>query len=446
MLMRPRGFASLVMPAGLLLLTFDTQSLLGQQYCVSGAITSISSCNGCGFKVGDPVAFRFTIQPGSVNCTINSAAGECTATPAFGAQLNGLYWNTSTACGFNFMSFLASAPGGLGAGSTQVNLSGSGTLLPEPNPPPPNFCLTNSISLSFPGNLLSSGQLPSVLPTAASFSTATLSIGGIGEPLIGSASFSYTGQTCAQAPTVPSLPSITAGGIVPLYSAATTIEPGEWVSIYGNNLAAGTETWNGDFPTSLGGTNVTINGKPAYLWFVSPGQINLQAPDDTATGSVPVVVTTAAGAATSSVTLGQFAPSFNLFDAKHVAGIIPRSDGSGAYGNGAYDILGPTGSSLGFPTVAAKAGDVVELFGVGFGPTSPSVKAGIVFSGSAPTIDAVSVAINHIAVIPSYAGIVEAGLYQLNVTIPATAGTGDVALEATVGGAQTPTTVVISLR
>jgi hypothetical protein len=44
-----------------------------------------------------------------------------------------------------------------------------------------------------------------------------------------------------------------------------TIEPGEWVSIYGTNLASTTATWNGDFPVSLGGTGVTINGKQAYL-------------------------------------------------------------------------------------------------------------------------------------------------------------------------------------
>jgi uncharacterized protein (TIGR03437 family) len=52
------------------------------------------------------------------------------------------------------------------------------------------------------------------------------------------------------------------------------------VSIYGTNLASGTTIWNGDFPVSLGGTSVEIDGKPAYLEFVSPGQINLQAPDD----------------------------------------------------------------------------------------------------------------------------------------------------------------------
>jgi len=89
-----------------------------------------------------------------------------------------------------------------------------------------------------------------------------------------------------------SVPSITPGGVVPVYSSATTIQSGSWVSIYGNNLAGGTTSWNGNFPTSLGGVNVTINAKPAYLWFVSPTQINLQAPTDPATGTVNVVVTT----------------------------------------------------------------------------------------------------------------------------------------------------------
>ena len=56
-------------------------------------------------------------------------------------------------------------------------------------------------------------------------------------------------------------PSISPGGVVPLYGTIPTIQPGEWVSIYGTNLASSTITWNGDFPISLGGTSVTINGE-----------------------------------------------------------------------------------------------------------------------------------------------------------------------------------------
>jgi len=241
-------------------------------------------------------------------------------------------------------------------------------------------------------------------------------------------------------------PLISPGGIVPLDSTASTIQPGEWVSIWGSNLASETAAWSGNFPTSLGSTSVKINGKAAYLSFVSPGQINLQAPDDSATGPVPVVVTSASGSATSTVTLGQFAPSFALLDTRHVAGIIPRSDGSGAYGGGTYDILGPTGSSLGYPTVAAKAGDTVELFGVGFGPTIPVVPAGQTFSGAAATTNTVQVLIGGTTLTPSFAGLSSAGLYQINVTIPAGLGAGEVALIASISGVQTQPGVVISLQ
>ena len=241
-------------------------------------------------------------------------------------------------------------------------------------------------------------------------------------------------------------PSINPGGIVPNDSTAPMIEAGEWVSIYGANLAGASATWTGNFPTSLGGTSVTIDGRQAYLQTVSPTQINLQVPDDAATGPVTVVVTTPNGTVSSTVTLAQFSPSFNLLDAKHVAGIILRPNGSGAYGGGSYDIIGPTGSALGYATVAAKAGDTVELFGVGFGPTSPPVLAGAIFSGSAATTNAVSLRINNVSVNPSFAGLSGAGLYQINFTVPAGLGTGDAALVATVGGASTQPTAVISLQ
>ncbi|HEX4134032.1 MAG TPA: IPT/TIG domain-containing protein [Bryobacteraceae bacterium] len=243
----------------------------------------------------------------------------------------------------------------------------------------------------------------------------------------------------------PPPPLISSEGIVPLDSTVSVIQPGEWASIYGTNLASSRASWTGNFPTSLAGTSVKINGKPAYLSFVSSGQINFQAPDDTVIGMVPVTVTTGSGSTTASVTLAQLAPSFVLLDAKHVAGIIPRSDGSGAYGGGAYDILGPTGNSLGYPTVAAKAGDTVELFGVGFGSTIPSVPAGQAFSGAAPTTNPVNLLINSVGVTSTFAGLSGAGLFQINLTVPSGAGTGDVPLQASVGGVQTQSGVVISL-
>jgi uncharacterized protein (TIGR03437 family) len=244
-------------------------------------------------------------------------------------------------------------------------------------------------------------------------------------------------------------PSILPNGVVPLFGTISIIAPGELISIYGNNLASGTAVWNGDFPLSLGGTSVEINGKSAYLLFVSPGQINLQAPDDTATGTVPVVVTTGAGSATSTVTLSPFAPALDLIDAQqHVSGIILRPDGTGAYGKGpnSYDLLGPTGNSLGYPTVAAQAGDTVELFGGGFGPTTPAVPAGAPFSGSAPINSNFTLYINSVVVKTTFVGLSSAGLYQINLKVPNGLGDRDVPIQAIVGGMATQAGVLFPLQ
>jgi uncharacterized protein (TIGR03437 family) len=51
---------------------------------------------------------------------------------------------------------------------------------------------------------------------------------------------------------------------------------------------------------------------------------------------------------------------------------------------------------------------------------------------------------NNVSITPAFAGLSGPGLYQLNLTVPSGLGTGDVLLQATVGGVQTPSGVVIS--
>ena len=247
-------------------------------------------------------------------------------------------------------------------------------------------------------------------------------------------------------------PTVDPGGIVPVYSTSTTIQPGSWISIYSfkaQNLATGLTQWNGDFPTTLGGVTVTINGKKAYLWFVSPAQINLQAPDDAATGSVPVVVTNAAGSTTTTVTLGTAGPSFLLLsDVKHATGYIFRSDGKGTVAGGAYDLVGPTSIA---PARPVNRGEILIMYGVGFGPTNPAIPAGQVFIPTAANppaqlITKPQITLGGVAVQVDSATLVGAGLYQFIFTVPQGVGSGDQAFVATVNGVQTPANVFIPVQ
>jgi uncharacterized protein (TIGR03437 family) len=248
---------------------------------------------------------------------------------------------------------------------------------------------------------------------------------------------------------VSGAPSILSGGVVPVYSTSTTVQPGSWFSIYGSNLASTTTLWNGNFPTSLGGTSVTIDGKSAYLWFVSAGQINAQAPDDTATGSVPVVVNTSTGTVSSTVKLAPASPAFLLLsDAKHATGIIITPNGSGSQGGGTYDLLGPTSQGAGFR--AAKLGEPVAIYGVGFGPTNPAVPSGQIYNcpaaGCATLAATPQITVGGASVAVVFGGIVGAGLYQFNFSIPQGIGTGDQPIVAIVNGVSTQTGVVIPIQ
>ncbi len=241
-------------------------------------------------------------------------------------------------------------------------------------------------------------------------------------------------------------PAIARGGVVPVYSTVPTIQPGSWVSIYGTDLASGTVLWSGNFPKTLGGTSVTIDGKSAYLWYVSPMQINLQVPDDSATGTVQVVVTTASGTAASTVTLAPYGPSFSLLgDGKHLAAEIATPNGAGGYGGGTYDLLGPA-NTFSYSARPVKTGETLVLFGVGFGPTAPQVPAGQAYSGAASTTSPVTVTIGGVTANVAFSGITAAGLYQINLTVPQGIASGDQALQATVNGVQTPAGSVVSVQ
>ena len=100
----------------------------------------------------------------------------------------------------------------------------------------------------------------------------------------------------------------------------------------------------------------------------------------------------------------------------------------------------------------AKPGEVVSLYGTGFGATNPSVPAGQLASGVASITTPITVAIGGATLSSSdvlYAGLSPgsiSGLYQFNVRIPASASDGDLPVIITIGGVQTQTGATIPVQ
>jgi len=92
-------------------------------------------------------------------------------------------------------------------------------------------------------------------------------------------------------------------------------------------------------------------------------------------------------------------------------------------------------SQPGYPAYPAKAGDTLTIYAIGLGPTSPAVASGqpappyptLANLTATPTVD-FGAGIFPALATPSFAGLTPgyAGLYQINVTIPANAPTGTV--------------------
>jgi uncharacterized protein (TIGR03437 family) len=239
-------------------------------------------------------------------------------------------------------------------------------------------------------------------------------------------------------------PSVT--GVVNAASFQSGVAAGAWVTIQGTNLANSTRSWradeivNGALPEQLDGVGVTINGNPAYVSYISPTQINVQAPSDSSVGPVSVQVTNN-GATSNSFTaqLQTASPAFFLWSGKYA--VATRAD---------YSLAAPAGLFTGVNTVPAKPGEVIILWGTGFGATDPSLSAGkqapsdqlyAVANPVSVTIGGVPAQVVGAALTPG-----NAGLYQIAVQVPASLADGDQPVVAQVSGVQSPSDVYISVQ
>lgn len=221
------------------------------------------------------------------------------------------------------------------------------------------------------------------------------------------------------------------------------IEAGSWVMIQGANLANTNpgRTWrsdevvNGNLPTALDGVSVTIDGKPAFVYYISPTQINVQAPSDSAVGTVNVVVDNNGNvSAPAAAQLQAVAPAFFTYPGTNYAVASRLPD---------FVLVGDPSAIPG--TVAAKAGDTVVLWGTGFGATNPAVPAGTAVSAAPTVLTAPTVKVGGVAaqVIGAVLTAGSAGLYQVTIQLPATVPTGAVTVQASTGGVPTQAGVLL---
>ena len=238
-------------------------------------------------------------------------------------------------------------------------------------------------------------------------------------------------------------PSISENGILNGASFQPGIVSNSWATIKGANLATVTDSWansivNGKLPTTLDGVSVTMGGKPAYVEYLNPTQINLLAPD-VAPGPTLVTVTNAVGtSATFSVTVGQYGPAFFGWPNNQV--VATRQD---------FSYAAQAGTFAGVTTVPAKPGDTIILWGTGFGPTTPAAPGGVetpsdkTYSTSTlptVTVDNVSATVYGAALAPGFVG-----LYQVAIQVPASLADGNWPVVASVGGVSSPTGPVLSV-
>jgi uncharacterized protein (TIGR03437 family) len=233
-----------------------------------------------------------------------------------------------------------------------------------------------------------------------------------------------------------------------------TMAANTYATVYGTSLSTSTfDTWSNSFtqgpngpqmPTALDGTTITVGGTPAYITFVSPGQVNFITPNTTATGNgVPVVISVNGTlSANFNVTLqgGGLAPAFFTWQPSTPADygkyLIAQHQATGTN-------VGKVGLFPGTPpdfTTPAKPGEILVLYGTGFGPTTPPIPPGIETDPTGSVLYKINATVTlggiNCPVVFAGLGPGLSQVYQFDITVPSSLPAGDHPLIATVNGAQ----------
>jgi uncharacterized protein (TIGR03437 family) len=247
-------------------------------------------------------------------------------------------------------------------------------------------------------------------------------------------------STCTKAAPAPAIQLVAnAEGEAPV------IAPNTWVEIKGSNLAAPghVRIWQGSdlreggltMPIQLDGVSATVNGKAAYVYFISPTQVNILTPPDAMSGSVPVRVSYGGQTSAAFTVQSQaLAPAFFVFSGgPYVAA---------THSNGTY--VGPASLYQG-ATTPVKPGEAIAIYADGFGATNSPVQSGSVLQSGVLT-PAPAVTIGGVPAVVQFAGLIGPGEFQFNVVVPAGLGNGDQAIMATYNGASTQAGTLLTVH
>ena len=207
---------------------------------------------------------------------------------------------------------------------------------------------------------------------------------------------------------------------------SAVVAPGEMINIAGFNLgpATGVLAPAGNLPTTLSGVQVTFDGVPAALSYVSQYTLTVQAPFTLQPGGQTAMTVTYQNSSSDPVKLD-------------VLSVVPGVYTQSANGKGLVTAVNQDGSTNSLTNPAPK-GSSVTVYAVGLGTLNPALAAGQVPPNSplSYTTTTVSASIDGYSAPVPFAGAAPGfvGLYQVNLQIPLNAGSGSRALTLGAGG------------
>ena len=245
---------------------------------------------------------------------------------------------------------------------------------------------------------------------------------------------------------------------VSMASGGSEIVQNGWITIKGTDLVPATtpasgviwsaapEFASGRMPTQLGGISVSVNGKPAYIYYYcsavlstacASDQINALTPLDATLGPVQVVVSNAGVPSPPfTVNLRSASPAIPLVGITNYV-VATHADNS---------LVGPVAMSApGYPFTPAKSGETIVVYAFGLGlPTTPLTGGTSIQSGVLPA--APDVRMGGVRAQVAFAGLISPGLYQLNLVVPNGLAGGDNSFSITYGGSASPAGYLISVQ